>query len=728
MISNSYKIGIEREGLRTNNEGKLSERPHLKVFGNRNTNAFVTTDFGAAQLELRTTPCSNTKECYDKLLNVTNVVLEELRKEGEYLWPYSMPCILPDAEHFKFGEYGDNVKEHEYEMYLSKKYGYEMYCMSGVHLNFSISEKYYAELKKLNNTLPDKLEDGYFKILRNYLKRVWILMALFGATPKQYGKDYEAKCSIRNSHKQGFKNLQLDEINYENKEKHIASIRKNIKNGNISKLSELYIPIRIKGKWKYDVDDLANNPISHIEVRVLDLNPFDKTSVSQEEIDFIVAFLFHCLLTKEDDKYPTIDFRQVAEDGINDEQKALLNKEIREILKTNKIYELEFDKSLKKIQREFKQGITLSSRINKLFEEKGYIKALMDLAKQYNEEAKDAKYTVINKGKKVLNAPAALIRDAILRGVDYRILDHREENSIVEFKKHGKLEYIVGATQTRKDNYIVHYLTNDKFEAKEVLQKHKLRVPKGIMINQNLSEEQIEDLYESYKEKAIVIKPRTTNGGVGISVFATPPTKAQFLRAVNYAFEFDRDVLIEQYMKGNEYRFLVVNGKCVSVVVRRSAQVIGNGKLSIEQLIAQKNTEEWHTLLDTKLRIDAPLKAYLAKTGRTLEDIPKKGEIVKLRKNSNCSTGGESIALTDQMPDYFKRIAEKAAKAFESYVCGVDIIIEDLEKEDYVILEANADPGFDINQWPYEGTGSHIGIEILKMLGLITEEDEMYEA
>lgn len=85
MISQKYNIGIEREGLRTTKDGKLSNLPHLKVFGNRNTNAFVTTDFGAAQLELRTTPCSTTKECYDKLLNVTNVVLEELRKEGIHL-------------------------------------------------------------------------------------------------------------------------------------------------------------------------------------------------------------------------------------------------------------------------------------------------------------------------------------------------------------------------------------------------------------------------------------------------------------------------------------------------------------------------------------------------------------------------------------------------------------------------------------------------------------------
>ena len=56
-----------------------------------------------------------------------------------------------------------------------------------------------------------------------------------------------------------------------------------------------------------------------------------------------------------------------------------------------------------------------------------------------------------------------------------------------------------------------------------------------------------------------------------------------------------------------------------------------------------------------------------------------------------------------------------------------NIIIDDLGKDDYTILETNADPGYDINQWPYEGPDSHVGIEILKMLGLITEEDEMYE-
>ena len=412
-----------------------------------------------------------------------------------------MPCILPDEEHFKFGVYGDNVAEKEYEQYLNKKYGYEMYCMSGVHLNFSINEKYYKELKRFYKNIPETLEDAYFKIIRNYLKKVWMLIALFGATPKQYGENsYETKCSIRNSNKQGFKNLHLDPINYENKVKHIESLRKNIANKNIISISELYTPIRIKGKWKYNIDDLANNPISHIEVRVLDLNPFDKTTVPLEEMDFVVGFLFHCLLQEEKEE-KTYNYRDIAETGITEEHKKLLYKEINDILKVSKELDLGFEKSLKKIQKDLKEGNSPSEKITRLFEEKGYINALMELAKKYNEEARDGKYAFVNLGKKIYNAPSALLRDAILRGVDYRVLEDRDNNSIIEFKKHGKKEYIVGATQTRKDNYIVHYLTNDKFQSKEILQKAKLRTPRGIMISDKLSEEQLEDLYENYEEK-----------------------------------------------------------------------------------------------------------------------------------------------------------------------------------------------------------------------------------
>ena len=119
------------------------------------------------------------------------------------------------------------------------------------------------------------------------------------------------------------------------------------------------------------------------------------------------------------------------------------------------------------------------------------------------------------------------------------------------------------------------------------------------------------------------------------------------------------------------------------------------------------------------MKIDEPLKMFLAYQNLSLDYIPKEGERIYLRENSNCSTGGESINVTDQIPSKFKKIAEKAAKVFKAKVCGVDIIINDLTKDNYAIIEINDDPGYDINEWPYEGKEVKIGLEILKMLKLV---------
>ena len=71
------------------------------------------------------------------------------------------------------------------------------------------------------------------------------------------------------------------------------------------------------------------------------------------------------------------------------------------------------------------------------------------------------------------------------------------------------------------------------------------------------------------------------------------------------------------------------------------------------------------------------------------------------------------------MPEKFKKIAEKMAKAFNSKICGVDIIIDNLEKDEYTMIEINDNPGISINEWPYEGKGRKIGLDILKLLKLI---------
>ena len=283
----------------------------------------------------------------------------------------------------------------------------------------------------------------------------------------------------------------------------------------------------------------------------------------------------------------------------------------------------------------------------------------------------------------------------------------------------------VGAYKELKNSaikVIKEYFTDDKFTSKQIMKEHGLNVPNAILLNRSMNAQDREELLKEFYNHSLVVKPRNTNYGTGITVFAKSASKAQITNAVDYAFKFDENVLIEQYVKGMEYRFLVVNGKCLSVAHRRAASVVGNGKNTIRELIEAKNKEPWHYLTGTPVKMDEPVVEYLKVQGYDYETVLPAGKRVFLRTNSNCSTGGESVDMTEIMPTYFKKVAEKASRAFDAKICGVDIIIEDLDKENYSIIEINDNPGYSINEWPYEGKGEKIGVAILKLLNLLPEE------
>lgn len=710
MKEESYNVGIERESLRCNEEGKVSDLPHPKVFGENND--FITTDWSESQIEIRTPVCKNTEECYEKLENITDVVLNEIGKRKELLWPYSMPCILPTDDKFTF----QSSSEGQYKRKLLGKYSSKMLCISGIHVNFSINKKFYEKIRKINNKIPKNLDDAYLKIMKTFIDKVWILMCLFGATPLQNtGDNYKCTYSIRNSYKEGFKNKNLLPINFQNKEKYLESIKKNIAVDNISSIRELYTPIRAKGIDKSSIEELKNNEINRVEVRICDLNPFDKCAISKVQLDFIIAFLFYCLIDEDDF---SLDYRTVAESGIAEKYKSRILDEIEKINKTNDELGLEFEKSIKQVKDEYKANINLSEEISKIIIEKGYIPSMIELAKKYSEDANKCKYCIKKGNKKIVSATAAIIKDAITKGINYNIINLRDYDTFVEFSHKGHKEYVIGGTRTNKDNYILPYITDDKYLAKQLMSQNGIIVPNGIMINKKMTNEEIDKQCALFYDKPVVVKPRTTNGGTGITVFSKPAQKEELIEAIKFAFNYDDNILLEECVKGKEYRFIVINGKCISVVLRRSASVIGNGKDNVQELIERKDKEPWHYLLRNRMKIDEPLQLFLKQQGLDLNYIPRENERVYLRENSNCSTGGESVNVTDIIPTRFKKIAENATNIFGAKVCGVDIIIEDFEKNDYAIIEINDDPGYDISEWPYEGEETHIGLEILKMLDL----------
>lgn len=436
-----------------------------------------------------------------------------------------------------------------------------------------------------------------------------------------------------------------------------------------------------------------------LEIHNIPLSPDSPYGITIDTVRFLVTVIFLGL---------ELEFEKSSNSNKLQEK---ANKDLFAALKyIDKEYNLKAEEIIEKYKEMYKQ-----IQKDKYISEKFNNKKAISLAEKYMKHFHANRYTITGYEGLVAESKV-IIKDAISQGVDYSVLNAAK--SVVQLGRGKHKEFVIEGNKTDRDNYIFPIVTDDKLIAKNVMKEAGVNVPKAILLTSDMNDVDIDEVMEDYYNKKIVVKPRNTNYGTGITVFAGKATKAQIRDAIHYAFEFDDNVLIEEYVKGMEYRFLVVDGKCLSIVNRRPASVVGDGESTILELINNKNKEDWHALTGCPVKKDKPVHEYLKTQGLTLDSVIPKGKRVFLRTNSNCSTGGESVVYTDVMPAKFKRIAEQAANAFDAKICGVDIIIEDLKKDNYAIIEINDNPGYSINEWPYEGKGEKIGISILKLLDL----------
>ena len=197
----------------------------------------------------------------------------------------------------------------------------------------------------------------------------------------------------------------------------------------------------------------------------------------------------------------------------------------------------------------------------------------------------------------------------------------------------------------------------------------------------------------------VVVKPASADYGTAVSTGLMD--EAAVLAAYEQAGRHGR-VLVEQHVPGDDYRLTVVDGRCISVVRRLPAHVIGNGQDTIATLIAlQYETRRAHALYRhfKPATVDDPLVVeQLVRQGLTPKDVPDDGQRVLLRSNSNVSTGGwleeiEACAHPDNL-----RLAERAAAAIGLDVAGVDLICRDISVSwrngEAAICEVNPTPAF----------------------------------
>ncbi|HUQ24722.1 MAG TPA: glutamate--cysteine ligase [Burkholderiales bacterium] len=335
-ILKGIRRGIEKESLRVRPDGSLSTRPHPLALGAALTHPHITTDFSESQLELITGPHEQVDACLEELTEVHKVVYRALGGEGgdELLWAASMPCGLPADDEIPLGRYGtSNVGRAKtvYRSGLSHRYGRRMQTISGIHYNLSV---------------PGTTSEQYFALIRNFRRRSWLLLYLFGASPAVCssfvaGRPHELQelapgtmyAPHGTSLRMGRLGYQSEaqaslKVSYNSLKSYTASLYDALtkpypayekigilKNDEYLQLNttllqienEFYGTIRPKQRIKRGerpLHALRERGVEYVEVRLMDLDPFVAIGIGASTMRFLDVFLLHCLLDDSPEDTP----------------------------------------------------------------------------------------------------------------------------------------------------------------------------------------------------------------------------------------------------------------------------------------------------------------------------------------------------------------------------------------------------------------------------------------
>lgn len=261
-------------------------------------------------------------------------------------------------------------------------------------------------------------------------------------------------------------------------------------------------------------------------------------------------------------------------------------------------------------------------------------------------------------------------------------------------------------------------LAGDKEETKNLLAEANIPVPRGIIVysEAGLRERIIEVKFP------VVLKPLDGNHGRGVTTNVMDMEKAIF--GFEIAKKISNAVILEEYIEGDDYRFLVINFKMVAVAKRTPCYVKGNGVSTIQELIDEENrnpqrgNEEKHVL--AIIKVEPVTLKILADKNLTLESVLPVGEILTIKDTANISAGGTAEDVTNSVHPENKFMVERIARMFHLNICGVDIMAKavnvPITREVGAVIEVNAGPGIRMHSNPQNGIERDVASPIVEML------------
>ena len=740
LLFQQGSFGLEKESQRIDENGNIVTTPHPTVFGNRTYHPYIQTDFAESQLELITPPNGKLEDSLRWLSAIHEVVLRSL-PEQEFIFPFSMPAGLPPESAIQEAQL-DNVEDVKYREHLSQNYGKYKQMVSGIHYKFQLSPEFVNAVFSLQNeytALKDFQNALYMKLANNFLRYQWILVYLLAATP-MVEANYFSRNGVENSplaegqlvrslrsSPYGYVNSPDVVVNHDSLESYVETLEEQVKAGRLIAEKEFYSSVRFRGEDT--VAKFHEKGIKYIEFRLFDLNPFAPFGILEKDVRFIHLFLKTLVWIEEADRNNSqkIGYEYSERTALSHpllqseylEEGLWILKQMKEL--AEELCLPESDKLLiEEKENELKDpSMTIAAQLIKRYQETDSVTVGMELAKQYKKEALKENYS-LNAYANMELSTQAVIEDAIKIGLKVQVIDENDQFLRIEYK--DKVEYVKNGNMTSKDSYISPLIMENKVVTKKILGEQGFRVPRGYEVSSLAEAVQV---FNYVKNKPIVIKPKSTNFGLGISIFKHGTSSLDdYSNAIKFALKEDKDILIEEFIEGTEYRFFVIEGKTEAVLLRVPANVVGDGKHTIRELVEIKNSNPLRgdakkTPLK-KIELGEIEKLQLAEQGLNFDSILPENKVAYLRENSNISTGGDSVDKTDAVHESYKKLAVEITDAMMAKVCGVDLIIPDITEEingeNYGVIEANFNPMMMMHIYPHSGKSRRLSLNVLKML------------
>lgn len=333
--------GVEKESLRVNPDGFLSQTSHPTGLGSALTNRFITTDFSEALLEFVTPAFETTWEALRCICDIHQFTYSHLG--DEMLWTSSMPCRIPADKEIPLAHYGtSNVGRMKtiYRRGLGHRYGRRMQVIAGVHFNYSLPAAFWPAYQSIlgdEQDVSDFRSDHYLGMIRNFRRMGWIVLYLFGSSPAVCKSFAGGAAKLPSLNPDTWfepyaTSLRMSDLGYSNQNQSRINISLNSLDEYVQDLSnaictpepsyekigvkvddeyrqlnanllqienEYYSPVRPKRvtpSGEQPTAALRRDGIEYVEIRSLDINMFDPSGINQNTMRFIEAFLIYCLL------------------------------------------------------------------------------------------------------------------------------------------------------------------------------------------------------------------------------------------------------------------------------------------------------------------------------------------------------------------------------------------------------------------------------------------------